>query len=105
MTLIQAIRTVSEPPPITPRVLGVDDFALRRGHVYGTLPVDMHSRRPVDVLLFWRMVPQTRSIVAGRGDFYACGTPRRPSLMNRRRTLCGVPPRNRHIGTGYLGCR
>ncbi|MGQ4390270.1 ISL3 family transposase [Streptomyces sp. SAS_270] len=33
-----------------PRVLGVDEFAFRRGVRYGTILVDIEARRPVDVL-------------------------------------------------------
>jgi len=50
-TLIRRVRQTAMPAMPTPRVLGVDDWAKRKGQSYGTILVDLERRRPVDLLL------------------------------------------------------
>ena len=49
-TMLRLIRKSPEEKRPTPRVLGVDDWAKRKGQTYGIILVDLEKHRPVDLL-------------------------------------------------------
>jgi transposase len=49
-TLLRLVRKRALTPAETPRVLGVDDWAKRKGKTYGTILVDLEQQRVVDLL-------------------------------------------------------
>ncbi len=50
MAFLRAVRAAVLPSPPPPRLVGVDDWAWRKGKTYGTLLVDLERHRPVDLL-------------------------------------------------------
>jgi transposase len=91
-TLLAHIRAAAAHTPPTPRVLSVDDFALRRGRAYGSILVDLESHRVVRVPSGWHLTRSERRDLRG----VARGTPGRGDHQPRSK---------RRVRGGSAACR
>jgi transposase len=48
--IIRLVHSVPNPDTPTPRVLGIDDWAIRKGQTYGTILVDLEKQQVIDLL-------------------------------------------------------
>ncbi|MFD5886421.1 transposase [Streptomyces sp. NPDC060334] len=48
--VLRLLDALPEPEVPAPRVVGVDEYATRKGRVYGTVLVDVETRRPMELL-------------------------------------------------------
>jgi transposase len=48
--MLRLVMAIPDPDAASPRVAGVDDFAIRRGQHYGTLIIDIETGAPLDLL-------------------------------------------------------
>jgi transposase len=79
-TVLRLVRCLPLPAPEAPRVVGIDDWAMRKGRTYGTILVDLERRRPVDLLpdrsgaavaAWLRRRPQIAIVARDRSTEYA----------------------------------
>ena len=49
-TLLRLVQATEREPPPSPRVVGIDDWAWRRGQRYGTIVCDLERERVIDLL-------------------------------------------------------
>ncbi|MFF8880772.1 ISL3 family transposase [Streptomyces flaveolus] len=72
MTLLRRVMALPDPRFNTPRVLGVDNFAIRRGQTYSTVLTSVEDHRAVDVLPTRKAGPLAAWLISHPGVEIIC---------------------------------
>lgn len=81
-TLLRRVRRLALPQGPEPQVVGIDDWAWRKGHRYGTIVVDLERGCPIDLLedracetvaAWFQAHPAVQVVARDRAEAYAAG--------------------------------
>src|SRR5499427_5517694 len=81
-TVLRRVRGLPAPAYPPPHVVGIDDWAWRKGHRYGTIVVDLERGCPIDVLEdrladtvadWFKAHPEVNVVARDRAESYASG--------------------------------
>jgi transposase len=70
--MLRLVMATPDPVTASPRVVGVDDFAIRRGQHYGTLLIDIETGAPLDLIEGRDAQPLADWLAAHRGVEIIC---------------------------------
>ena len=94
-TLLRRVKRLKDEPPEPPRVVGIDDWAWRKGQRYGTIVVDLERSdvidllpdRDADTVAAWLTAhPGVEVVSRDRSAAYARRRPKVPRRPGRSRT-------------------
>jgi transposase len=109
-TLLRTVRRSAQAPSAPPRVIGVDDWAWRKGHRYGTLICDLERREVIDLLpnrepatvAAWLAAhPSVEIIARDRGGGYGAAAAQGDPMPCRLRSRLGSPQCGRSGEAGW----